>query len=82
VVEIGCDASFSLFLLTQEASTSKIIVPRPAHRYLFHPHQGDRSQWLCWGSFSTAKKVYMGSRWISSDDSPLGNIGGSTPVKY
>ncbi len=42
VVEIGRDISFSPFLLTQETSTPEITVPRPTHRYLFHPRPGDR----------------------------------------
>ncbi|AMP01767.1 fecR family protein [Collimonas arenae] len=81
VVEIGRDAGFSALLLTQETATPEITVPRPATgTYYIRVKAIDSDGYV--GPFSAPQKVYVGSRWVSGDGSPLLNLGGSTPAGY
>ncbi|WP_211467180.1 FecR domain-containing protein [Collimonas silvisoli] len=81
VVEIGRDAAFSTLLLTQATATPEITVPHPANGTYFIRIRAIDSDGYG-GPFSPSQKVYIGSRWVTSDDSPLLNIGGNTPAGY
>jgi hypothetical protein len=81
VVEIGHDAGFSSLLLTQDTSTPEINVPRPASgTYFIRIKAIDPDGYV--SPFSAAQKVYIGSRWVTSDGSPLRNVGGNTQAGY
>ncbi|AMP16911.1 FecR domain-containing protein [Collimonas pratensis] len=81
VVEIGHDASFSSLLLTQDTATPEINVPRPASgTYFIRIKAIDPDGYV--SPFSPAQKVYIGSRWVTSDGSPLLNVGGNTQAGY
>ncbi len=81
LVEIGRDAGFSALLLTQTTTTPEINVPRPASgTYFIRIKATDSDGYV--GPFSPAQKVYIGSRWVSGDGTPLLNSGGSTQAGY
>ncbi|WP_211445118.1 FecR domain-containing protein [Collimonas humicola] len=81
VVEIGRDAGFSSLLLTQDTATPEINVPRPASdTYFIRIKAIDADGYV--SPFSPAQKVYIGSRWVTSDGSPLLNVGGITQAGY
>ncbi|AIY43618.1 hypothetical protein LT85_4460 [Collimonas arenae] len=81
VVEIGRDAGFSSLLLTQNTETPEINVPRPASgTYYIRIKAIDPDGYV--SPFSPAQKVYIGSRWVTSDGSPLRNSAGDTQTGY
>lgn len=81
VVEIGRDAAFASLLLTQDTVTPEINVPRPASgAYFIRIKAIDPDGYV--SPFSPAQKVYIGSRWVTSDGSPLLNVGGTTQAGY
>ena len=81
LVEIGRDAGFSALLLTQTTTTPEINVPRPASgTYFIRIKATDSDGYVA--PFSPAQKVYIGSRWVTSDGSPLLNVGGNTQAGY
>ncbi|MEO6920129.1 MAG: FecR domain-containing protein [Collimonas sp.] len=81
VVEIGRDAAFSNLLLTQDTATPEINVPRPASgTYYIRIKAIDPDGYV--SPFSPAQKVYIGSRWVTSDGSPLRNSAGDTQTGY
>lgn len=77
LVEIGRDAGFSTLLLTQTTTTPEINVPRPASgTYFIRIKVTDSDSYV--SPFSPSQKVYIGSRWITGDGTPLLNASGST----
>ncbi|SFI06810.1 FecR family protein [Collimonas sp. OK307] len=81
LVEIGRDAGFSALLLTQTTATPEINVPRPASgTYFIRIKATDSDGYVA--PFSPSQKVYIGSRWVSGDGTPLLNSGGSTQAGY
>ncbi|AMO97368.1 fecR family protein [Collimonas fungivorans] len=81
VVEIGRDAGYSALLLTQTTATPEITVPRPGNgTYFIRIKAIDADGYV--GPFSPSQKVYIGSRWITSDGSPLLNVGGNTQTGH
>ncbi|SFC55485.1 FecR domain-containing protein [Collimonas sp. OK412] len=81
VVEIGRDAGYSALLLTQTTATPEIVVPRPdSGTYFIRIKAIDADGYI--GPFSPSQKVYIGSRWVTSDGSPLLNVGGQTQTGY
>ncbi len=81
LVEIGRDAGFSALLLTQTTTTPEINVPRPASGIYFIRIKATDSDGYA-GPFSPSQKVYIGSRWVAGDGSPLLNAGGNTQAGY
>jgi hypothetical protein len=81
VVEIGRDAGFSALLLTQTTATPEITAPRPAGgTYFIRVKAIDPDGYV--GPFSAPQKIYIGSRWVTSDGLPLLNAGGATQAGY
>ncbi|GAC1523847.1 MAG: hypothetical protein NVS3B11_24410 [Collimonas sp.] len=81
LVEIGRDAGFSALLLTQTTTTPEINVPRPASGTYFIRIKATDSDGYA-GPFSPSQKVYIGSRWVSGDGTPLLNAGGNTQTGH
>lgn len=81
LAEIGRDVGFSALLLTQTTTTPEINVPRPASgTYFIRVKATDSDGYI--GPFSPSQKVYIGSRWITGDGSPLLNVGGNTQAGH
>ncbi|MQR02227.1 FecR domain-containing protein [Glaciimonas soli] len=81
VLDIARDAAFSTLYLTQELDTPEITVPRPPNgTYFIRIKAIDPDGYV--SPYSTTQKIYFGSRWVTSDGSPLLNSGGITPAGY
>ncbi|MDP5007638.1 MAG: hypothetical protein NWQ13_01215, partial [Glaciimonas sp.] len=81
VIEMARDAAFTSLFLTQQLATPEIVIPPPPNgTYFIRIKAIDPDGYI--GPFSATQKIYIGSRWVTSDGSPLLNSGGITPAGY
>lgn len=81
VTEIARDAGFTSLFLTQATSAPEISIPNPpGGSYFIRIKAIDPDGYV--GPFSAVQKIVVGSRWVTSDGSPLLNAGGITPAGH